>query len=61
MLLSYRLLFEQHPRSRKYFRKLRPFEHIPKRSRDELLLDICGKKRFDLPLGIKERDSYELP
>ncbi|KAI1802971.1 hypothetical protein F4811DRAFT_554357 [Daldinia bambusicola] len=60
VILSYRLLFGQHSKSRKVFRKSRPFEHVPKNGRDGYLSDVCGKNRSSLPLGIKERDSYEL-
>ncbi|KAI1654071.1 hypothetical protein F4813DRAFT_393017 [Daldinia decipiens] len=60
VLISYRLLFGQERKSRKAFRKLRPFEHIPKNSHDRFLLEVCGKKRLDLLSGVKERDSYEL-
>ncbi|XXH00200.1 hypothetical protein Hte_006542 [Hypoxylon texense] len=60
VVLSYRLLFGQHPRSRKVFRNLRPFKHIPLEGRDDFLSDLCGEKMMDPSLGIGERDSYEL-
>ncbi|OTB11461.1 hypothetical protein K445DRAFT_46103, partial [Daldinia sp. EC12] len=60
VILSYRLLFGQHSKSRKIFRKSRPFEQIPQNSRDGFLSDLCRKSRLDPVLGIKERDSYEL-
>lgn len=59
-VLSYRLLFGQHPRSRKLFRKLRPFKDVPLEGRDDFLSDLCGEKAIDPSLGIGERDSYEL-
>lgn len=60
VVLSYRLLFGQHPRSRKLFRNLRPFDHVPPEGRDGLLSDLCGEKAIDASLGIGERDNYEL-
>lgn len=60
VVLSYRLLFGQHLKSRKLFRHLRPFEHIPSNGRDVFLSDLCERKELDPSLGIGERDSYEL-
>ncbi|KAI1215006.1 uncharacterized protein F4807DRAFT_16969 [Annulohypoxylon truncatum] len=60
IVLSYRLLFGQHHRSRKLLRKLRPFDHVPPNGRDNFLSDVCEGKPLDASLGIVERDSYEL-
>ncbi|KAI0024433.1 hypothetical protein F4780DRAFT_600813 [Xylariomycetidae sp. FL0641] len=60
VILSYRLLFGQHDRSRKFFKGLYPFEGVPPMGRDRELLSLCGHRDFQHRFGILERDSYEL-
>ena len=59
ILLSYRLIFGQNKRSRAQFRKLRPFSCVPD-GQDQLLSQLCGRKRFDCPMPLTERDEYDL-
>ncbi|KAI1407009.1 hypothetical protein F5Y13DRAFT_195811 [Hypoxylon sp. FL1857] len=60
IILSYRLLFGKHLKSRKLFRKLHPFKHVPFDGRDDFLSKVCGENELDPSLGIGERDNYEL-
>jgi hypothetical protein len=60
ILLSYRLLFGQSSRSRKEFRRERPFSRMPREAQDHFLSRICGKKRFNCPITLVERDEYDL-
>jgi hypothetical protein len=60
-ILSNRLLFGQNKAARQLFRKLKPFERVPKEGRDELLMTLCGYKRCQTNLELRERDAYDLP
>ncbi|KAH8813357.1 hypothetical protein F5884DRAFT_899515 [Xylogone sp. PMI_703] len=60
-LLSYRLLFGQMKASRRLFRKLAPFEDIPEEGWDNLLIELCGHKRYRIVPDIAEREHYDLP
>lgn len=60
VILSYRLLFGQDSRSRKLFHKLKPFDNVPRASRDHLLAHLCTKKELDHAAYIIEKSSYEL-
>ena len=60
IVLSYRLLFGQSRRSRSLFRRLRPFASTPHEGHDQFLSQICGKKRFNCPITIVEREEYDL-
>jgi hypothetical protein len=60
ILLSYRLLFGQSRRSRALFRRLRPFARIPHDGHDQVLSLICGRKHFNCPADLIERDEYDL-
>ncbi len=56
-VISYRLLFGQNKQARKLFRKLDPFHGVPEPQRDELLTELCGRKRCP---KINEREVYDL-
>lgn len=60
VLLSYRLLFGQSRRSRKLFRRLRPFAQTPQELHDRFLLDICTKKEPKCSINLIEREQYDL-
>lgn len=60
IVLSYRLVFGQNKQSRKLFRKLRPFAGIPPEGRDQLLFEVCGRKRFNCPIPLNEREEYDV-
>jgi hypothetical protein len=60
ILLSYRLLFGQSRRSRRLFRRLRPFTHVPHEGHDRFLSLICGKKQCEFPITLIEREEYDL-
>ena len=60
-ILSYRLLFGQNKAARQLFRKLGPFDDIPKRGRDQTLLKLCGQKCCETTIGVLERETYDLP
>lgn len=60
ILLSYRLLFGQSRRSRKLFRKLRPFFDIPRQGHDPLLSELCGAKAFLSPEIPQGRQDYDV-
>lgn len=60
VLLSYRLLFGQTRRSRGIFRSLRPFVRIPPEGQDQLLSQLCCRKRSACPIALTERDEYDL-
>jgi hypothetical protein len=59
ILLSYRLLIGQNIRSRRLFQKLSPFQGMPANFRDDLLVQLCTSKD-SVPLGLVQRDAYEL-
>lgn len=59
ILLSYRLIFGQNRRSRSLFRTLVPFEGVAPEGHDQLLSQLCGRKRLDCPVPI-ERQEYIL-
>lgn len=59
-LLSYRLLFGQAKTARRLFRKLEPFEGIPVQGRDEVLTQLCSRKRCSAISQCQERDIYNL-
>lgn len=64
ILLSYRLIFGHHKRSRAAFRSLQPFARDAPQLQDQLLPQLCGRKRFDnavIPSSpLVERDQYDL-
>ncbi|KAI6784642.1 uncharacterized protein J7T54_006688 [Emericellopsis cladophorae] len=60
VLLSYRLLFGQSGRSRSLFRKLQPFARIPHEGHDPFLPLICGRKDFNCPITLVEREEYDV-
>lgn len=60
ILLSYRLVFGQNKRSRKLFRKLRPFAGVPREGQDRLLSELCGRKRFISDVTLAERQEYDV-
>ena len=59
-ILSFRLLFGQNRASRKLYRSLEPFQGIPDQGADPFLKTICGEQRLRTPIGLSERNSYEL-
>jgi len=61
VLRSYRLLFGQDKRSRKYFRNISPFEDLDEYCVDGVLMDICGRKQSIIPIDhSQELDEYIL-
>lgn len=61
ILLSYRLIFGQSRRSRKLFRKLRPFPpSVPRTSQDRLLLEICTQKDSECDDVPADQLEYDL-
>ncbi|KAK5088844.1 hypothetical protein LTR05_003066 [Lithohypha guttulata] len=58
-LQSYRLLFGQTKAARKYYRTLRPFPRPSNLTADELLHELCGRKRCELTVAC-EKESYDL-
>ncbi|VUC30928.1 unnamed protein product [Clonostachys rosea] len=60
ILLSYRVLFGQSRRSRKLFRRLRPFAQTPPELHDSFLSDICTKKEPKCSINLIEREQYDL-
>ncbi|RFU25599.1 hypothetical protein B7463_g10738, partial [Scytalidium lignicola] len=60
-ILSYRLLFSQTKASRRLFRRLSPFDRIPEKGWDKLLLELCGRKRCRNIADIAQREHYDLP
>jgi len=60
VLLSYRLLFGQTKRSRSLFQNLRPFARIPPEGQDQLLSQLCSRKRPYCSITLTERDEYDL-
>ncbi len=60
ILLSYRLIFGQDQRSRRLFKKLRPFDGVPREGQDRLLPELCGRKRFDCGIALDEQEEYDV-
>jgi hypothetical protein len=65
ILLSYRLIFGQNKRSRAIFRALQPFAPLASQSHDQLLAQLCGRKRLSglttCPgAELVEREEYDL-
>ncbi|KAH6887139.1 hypothetical protein B0T10DRAFT_490750 [Thelonectria olida] len=60
ILLTYRLLFGQSRRSRSLFRRLRPWACIPNEGHDQFLSMICGRKQFNCPVPLIEREEYNV-
>ena len=60
ILLSYRLLFGQRKRSRKFFKSLVPFAGIPESGWDHLLKPLCGKKSFSFTKFHLDKDEYDM-
>lgn len=60
IVLSYRLLFGQSGRSRRLFRRLRPFENMGSEALDSSLFSICSHKHFRCPVELVEREEYHL-
>lgn len=58
-LLSYRVLFGQDRRSRKLYKRLRPFGDCSKREQDILLHELCSREHCDLTVD-EDRQSYDL-
>ncbi|KIV96657.1 hypothetical protein PV10_00495 [Exophiala mesophila] len=57
-LLSYRVLFGQDKRSRKMYKRLRPFGDCSKREQDVLLNELCSREHCDLTAN-EDRDNYD--
>ncbi|CAH0018749.1 unnamed protein product [Clonostachys rhizophaga] len=60
VLLSYRLLFGQSRRSRKLFRRLRPFAQTSQELHDRFLFDMCTKKEPKCSINLIEHEQYDL-
>lgn len=60
-VLSYRLLFGQNKAARHLFRRLGPFDSVPERGRDKLLMTLCSQKHCQTTLEVLERETYDLP
>lgn len=60
-LMSYRLFFGQSKASRKLFRTLTPFKLVHRQEEDELLSELCGRKRCNAWVKRPDREMYDLP
>ena len=61
VLLSYRFLFGQSKKARRYFREIcksKAFEDIPSEGHDRLLSDLCGRKTIESSARIGENVTY---
>ncbi|KAI4159193.1 MAG: hypothetical protein LQ342_006776 [Letrouitia transgressa] len=59
-MLSYRLLFGQNKKARRFFKTLDPFPGTAKDGQDHLLRLLCGKKSFRFASGSLDKESYDL-
>ena len=60
VVLSYRLLFAQDPKSRRLFDQLDAFEDYDADIKDPTLRRLCTNKVYSLPFTCVERDFYRL-